>query len=175
MEQVRDGDPSALGELFERHHQSLYRFFVRMTGDRAKAEDLVQEVFVRMLKYGHTFRSSSEFGPWMFALARHAAVDLHRRARKHLSEDPEAPEQPATGPLPIETLQHAERLKHLNRALAGLSAELREALLLARFSGLKHAGIGELLGISEGAVKARVFRAVRDLKEAWRVRMEEGR
>jgi RNA polymerase sigma-70 factor (ECF subfamily) len=175
MEQVRDGDPSALGELFERHHQSLYRFFVRMTGDRVKAEDLVQEVFVRMLKYGHTFRSSSEFGPWMFALARHAAVDLHRRGRKHLSEDPEAPEQPATGPQPIEALQSAERLQQLNRALAGLSVGLRDALLLARFSELKYAEIGDLLGISEGAVKARVHRAVGELKAAYRVRTEEER
>lgn len=150
MEQVRGGNVSALGELFERHHQMLHTFFVRLVRDRAAAEDLVQEVFVRILKYGHTFRVDAEFVPWMFTLARHAAVNRHRARPRELPEDPDGPEPPASGPHPIQVLERADRMKELNRALGRLPMEARETLLLARFSGLNYVDIGKILGISEG-------------------------
>ena len=66
MGEVRDGDLGRLGELFERHHHRLFNFFLKLTRQRTAAEDLVQEVFVRMLKYRHTYRSDADFTPWMF-------------------------------------------------------------------------------------------------------------
>src|SRR5262245_30495669 len=173
MEEIRGGNVAALGELFERHHETLYGFLVRLVRDRTTADDLVQEVFVRILKYGHTFRLDSQFVPWMLTLARHAAVDFHRARPRELPEDPEAPEPVATGPQPIEALERADRMKDLNRALGRLPMETRETLLLARFSGLKYVDIAAILGISEGAVKARVHRAVGDLKKTYRA--ETGR
>ena len=79
MSQVRDGDLEKLGILFERHHVRLFIFFLRMTGDRAASEDLVQEVFVRMLKYRKSFRERGEFSAWMFALARNVSADYFGR------------------------------------------------------------------------------------------------
>jgi RNA polymerase sigma factor (sigma-70 family) len=165
MEELRGGDFRALGTLFERHHQTLYNFLFRLVRDRSAAEDLVQEVFVRILKYSHNFRAHSDFLPWMFAVARHAVVDRHRRRPRELPQDPDAPDPAASGPLPIEAREDADRRKALNRALGRLTPDVRETLLLARFSGLKYAEIGEVLGISEGAVKARVHRAMLELRK----------
>ena len=101
MGRVRDGEVALLGELFERHHQRLFHFFLRLARSRQAAEDLVQEVFVRMLKYRHTFRSESEFVPWMFTLARNAATDLYRARPKELPENPDTPEPQADLPHPV--------------------------------------------------------------------------
>src|SRR5262245_493083 len=81
MQAVRDGDLAKLGVLFERHHRSLFDFLCRVTGDRAKAEDLVQDVFVRMLKYRATYRDDGRFETWMFHLARNARADYFRLRR----------------------------------------------------------------------------------------------
>ncbi len=167
MGRVRDGDVALLGELFERHHQRLFHFFLRLARSRQAAEDLVQEVFVRMLKYRHTFRSESEFVPWMFTLARNAATDLYRARPKELPQEPDAPEPQADLPHPIAGLERAEQEGKLRRALARLDPGKREILLLARFSELKYDRIAEQYGISEGAVKVRVHRAMKELKAAF--------
>lgn len=167
MGRVRDGDVALLGELFERHHQRLFHFFLRLARSRQAAEDLVQEVFVRMLKYRHTFRSESEFVPWMFTLARNAATDLYRARPKELPQEPDAPEPEADLPHPIAGIERAEQERKLRRALARLDPARREILLLARFSELKYDRIAEQLGISEGAVKVRVHRAMKELKAAY--------
>ncbi|MEO7795020.1 MAG: RNA polymerase sigma factor [Thermoanaerobaculia bacterium] len=165
MGRVRDGEVALLGELFERHHQRLFHFFLRLARSRSAAEDLVQEVFVRMLKYRHTFRAESEFVPWMFTLARNAATDLYRARPKELPETEDTPEPEAELPHPVEALERAEQARKLQRALGRLAPERREILVLARFSELKYDRIAEMLGISEGAVKVRVHRALKELKE----------
>ncbi len=174
MGRVRDGDVALLGELFERHHQRLFHFFLRLARSRSAAEDLVQEVFVRMLKYRHTFRAESDFVPWMFTLARNAATDLYRARPKELPENEDTPEPQADLAHPIEGLERAEQSKKLQRALARLAPERRELLVLARFSELKYDRIAEMLGISEGAVKVRVHRALKELKEAFHADLASG-
>ncbi len=167
MGRVRDCEVELLGELFERHHPRLLQFFLRLVRQRTAAEDLVQEVFVRMLKYRHTFRSEASFLPWMFTLARNAATDLYRARPKELQEDPDAPEPEAPLAHPIAGLERKEQEARLRRALGRIDPAKRELLLLARFSELKYEQIAEMLGISEGAVKVRVHRALKDLKEAY--------
>jgi RNA polymerase sigma-70 factor (ECF subfamily) len=167
MARVRDGDTARLADLFERHHRRLYGFFLRLTGDRGAAEDLVQEVFVRMLKYRHTFKPGAELGPWIYALARNAAADHWRARPRELSRDPEAPEPAAELPHPLDGLERREQSARLAAALARLHPEKRELLLLARGGELRYDGIGELLGCSVGAVKLRVHRAMKDLRTAY--------
>lgn len=167
MGRVREGEIGRLGELFERHQARLHNFFLKLARRSSTAEDLVQEVFVRMLKYRHTYRPGAEFAPWMFTLARNAATDLYRARPKELQEDPEAPEPAAEGPDPVETLEHAEQVRRLRTALARLAPEKRELLVFARFSELRYEEIAEILGISVGAVKVRVHRALKDLKQAY--------
>jgi len=167
MERVRDGELAVLGELFERHSGRLHGFFLRLTGDRAAAEDLVQEVFVRMLKYRTTFRPGADFAPWMWTLARNASADLWRARPKELPENEEAPEPPSPEPGALAELERRDELERLAAALDRLPAEKREVLLLARFSDLAYDRIGELLGVSVGAVKVRVHRALRDLRTVY--------
>src|SRR5205823_11720081 len=76
---VRGGDVARLGVLFDRHHRALFDFFARMTGSRTAAEDLVQDVFFRMLKYRDTFRVESRFKAWMFRIARNAGFDHFKK------------------------------------------------------------------------------------------------
>ena len=74
MRQVRGGRTVALATLFERHHTRVYGYCLRMTGNRAAAEDLVQDVFMKMLKYKATFKDDSELVPWMFGIARNSCL-----------------------------------------------------------------------------------------------------
>ena len=167
MMRVKDGDTPELGILFERHHARLYQFCLRMTGSVALAEDLVQDVFTRMLRYRRTFRPDSRFLPWAYRLARNATND-HFRKHRH---EPPLPEE--SGPLVDETPGAQERLVEaeasalLRRALLELPEDKREVLVLSRFHSLKYQEIAELLECSEGAVKVRVHRAVKQLREVY--------
>src|SRR6202008_2396734 len=76
---VKNGDVARLGILFDRHHRALFDFFSRMTGSRTAAEDLVQDVFFRILKYRQTFCDESRFRAWMFRIARNARFDYFKR------------------------------------------------------------------------------------------------
>ncbi len=133
------------------------------------AEDLVQEVFVRVLKYRHTWRDEAEFVPWMFALARNAAVDHFRSRTRDSKRDaaalPDLTPQPAHA---VERLEELERASQLRAALDLLAPDKREVLLLARFGELKHERIAAMLGISPGAVRVRLHRALKELREAYR-------
>ena len=80
MISVRDGNMEKLGMLFERHHGRLFNYFLHLTGNRHLSEDLVQEVFVRLLKYRHTFRENSTFTAWMFQIARNVRIDYLRKS-----------------------------------------------------------------------------------------------
>ena len=128
MSRVRDGEIERLGELFERHHRRLFGFFLRLAGGGAAAEDLVQEVFVRMLKYRQTFRSDAEFAPWMFALARNAATDRWRGRPQELPVEPDAPEPAAATPHPLDGLVAGEERSRLRAASrAARAGEARAA------------------------------------------------
>lgn len=166
MARVRDGETERLAELFERHHRRLYNFFLRLVRSGAVAEDLVQEVFVRILRYRRTFRPGAEFAPWLFALARNAAADHWRRSPREIPVEPGAPEPAADLPHPLAGLERRERHGRLAAALARLDPDKRELLLLARSGEMRYERIGELLGVSEGAVKVRVHRAMKELRAA---------
>jgi RNA polymerase sigma factor (sigma-70 family) len=78
MRAVRDGDVARLGTLFERHHGAVFDFLARMTGNRAAAEDLTQDVFVRILKYRNSLRDEGSFETWLFRIARNARADYFK-------------------------------------------------------------------------------------------------
>src|SRR5687767_15977962 len=100
MQAVRDGEVGKLGVLFERHHVAVFDFLCRMTGDRTAAEDMVQDVFVRMLKYRASFRDDGRFDTWMFRIARNARADYFRvrAATPYVSADGIDPPADAPGP-----------------------------------------------------------------------------
>jgi len=167
MAEVRDGDVDKLAILFERNHKRLFNFFVRTTGSRPASEDLVQEVFMRILKYRHTFRAGSEFAPWMYQMARNASADrFERKAREPIAPwaDGELAERPAAGPSAADELVRAETAERVRAALLRLPPEKREVLVLSRYELLRYEEIAGMLGCSVGAVKLRVHRALKDLR-----------
>jgi RNA polymerase sigma-70 factor (ECF subfamily) len=163
---VRDGEVSRLGILFDRHHRALFDFFARMTGSRTVAEDLVQDVFFRILKYRATFREESRFKPWMFHIARNAGLDFYRkRQTESLLPEDGAGALPSHLPLPGHGLEQEQQNTLLECALFQLPAEKRAVPVLSRYQDLKYEQIAELMGCEVGAVKVRVHRALKELRE----------
>jgi len=163
MEEVRDGRVEKLAILFERHHIMLYNFFLRLTGNRSLSEDLVQDVFFRILKYRRTYLGQSKFSVWMYQIARHAHVDHLRKWKQEVALDEQYEGIPAPDSGPGGRLEAEIDIELLKKALDRLPLKKREILLLSRFQEMKYREIAELLGCSIGAIKTSVHRAVKDL------------
>jgi RNA polymerase sigma factor (sigma-70 family) len=163
MAQVRSGVGEMLGLLFERYQSPLFNFYLKLTGDRTISEDLVQEVFLRMLKYRQTYRTETPFRAWMYQIARNARVDYLRRKRPETSLEPEM--SPAV--VPTDTAQQSQEAALLHRALMRLPEDKREVLVLSRFQDLKYEEIAQLLDCETGTVKTRVHRALQELREIY--------
>jgi RNA polymerase sigma-70 factor (ECF subfamily) len=164
MDGVRNGDFGKLGILFERHHRALFDFLARVTGDAAAAEDLVQDVFVRVLKYRATWRGEGRFETWLFRIARNSRADYFKNRPADAPID-EAAEHPSRAPLPADTLARDRDVARLQCALMLLREDKRELIVLARYRGMKLDAIADLLGIEVGTVKVRIHRAVRELRD----------
>jgi len=166
MQKIRDGDLPKMAVLFERHHRALFRYFLRLTGNREFSEDLVQDVFFRMLKYRQSYRDGSPFTAWMYQVARNAHLD---GVQKHKGETPwlddPATEPASAEPDPAEMISRRQDLGLLRRALASLPVEKREVLVLSRFQNLKYDQIAEILACDAGTVKVRVYRAIKALSQ----------
>lgn len=161
---VRDGDLAKLGLLFDRHHLALFDFLSRMTGNRAVAEDLVQDIFMRILKYRATYRDDGRFETWLFRIARNARADYFRSRRPDDPLDDNALEIPAPAAGPAHVLEQTRNVALLKRALMQLRDDKRELIVLARYREMTHEQIAAVLGIDAGTVKVRLHRAVRDLR-----------
>ncbi len=161
---VRDGEVRQLAFLFERHHIKLYNFYLRMTGERLTSEDMVQEVFFRILKYRHTFRGDGEFAAWMYHLARNVHRDLCRKRKMEPADDMALDDLASGEPHPDEELERTQENDLLRQALGQLSVEKREILILSRYQDLRYDAIAEILGCSAEAVKVRVHRAMNELR-----------
>jgi len=167
MEQVRDGQVARLAILFERHHVMLYNFFLRLTGRRGPSEDLVQEVFVRILKYRATYRSESRFTVWLFQIARNAHADHLRKQKPEVPIEEQFEEPAGTEPPPSQRLEAEVDAALLRQALDRLPLRKREILLLSRYEDMKYKDIAQLLGCSVETIKTSVHRAVRDLRKIY--------
>ena len=164
MENVRNGDLRQLSPLFERHNIKLYNFYLRLTGDRHVSEDLVQEVFFRMLKYRHTFRGDGEFTAWMYHLARNVHKDHFKKWKNETTMSEPFEEHPASEPAPLEQFERKQEQELLQQALAKLPFEKKEILILSRYQELNYETIAGILGCSVDAVKVRVHRAMNELR-----------
>jgi RNA polymerase sigma-70 factor (ECF subfamily) len=167
MEQVRDGKVERLAVLFERHQTMLFNFFLRLTGDRAASEDLVQEVFIRILKYRAGYHGESRFVVWMYQIARNAHVDHLRKRRPEVPLDERVEATPGREPLPEDRVEADQEAALVRRALDRLPERKREILLLFRYQDLKLREIAELLGCQVGTVKVQVHRALKDLSRIY--------
>jgi RNA polymerase sigma-70 factor, ECF subfamily len=167
MAEVGAGQVARLAVLFERYHRALFRYFVSMNGDREQAEDLVQEVFFRMLRYRTSYDPAQSFTAWMYQIARNAGVDQVRKRRAAEVVDIDSFTLVSASPGPEESASRGQDLALLRRAMDQLPEDKREILVLSRFQGMKHEDIAEVLGCEVGTVKVRVYRAIRALEQIY--------
>ena len=166
---VRAGEIAKLGGLFERYHLRLYAFFVRMTNQPSLSEDLVQVVFYRILKYRHTYRDEGKFTAWIYHLARKVAADHFRKhAKTPAATDPsDLQAHPDESAAPDDNASTSDDLELLRTALARMPVEHREVLVLSRLQNVEHKEIARLMDTSVGAVKVRVHRALKELRDVY--------
>ena len=159
------GDGSAWEELVRRHTQRVYNLCYRFTGNTAEAEDLSQEVFLRIYRTLPSYRpADGAFPTWLTSVTRNLLVDHYRRTRHdrmtHSIDDamPQLEEKHSPARSPDRLAQAAELSAQLQRALARLSPELREAVILRDLQSLEYAETRTVLQVPEGTVKSRINR-----------------
>lgn len=167
MNKVKNGDLSHMGILFERHHKVLFGYFYRLTGNASKSEDMMQNVFFRLLKYRNTFRNEGKFVYWMYAVARNVSNDGFRKSDLlSFTEDLTlVEEEPSDSLNREEELVQKERQQHLKIALQQLGPEQKEAIVMSKYQGFKYHEIAKIVGVSESAIKARIRRGMMELKK----------
>lgn len=167
MARVSAGQMEAAGILFERYRGPIYGFFLRLCSDRALSEDLAQSVFERLLRYRRSYREGMPFRAWIFQIARHVRVDQLKKKKAGTSPVELSPARLQDPTDPGLSLERKEEVTRLLRALDALPETQRELLVLTRFQHLKYREVAQMLSLSEGAVKVRVFRAMQALREAF--------
>lgn len=165
MEAVKNGDLSQATQLFERYHVRIFNFLLRMTAHREVAEDLAQNVFVRLLKYRHTYKRGLPFKAWIYQLARNSFSDHYQQVKKQRWV-PLAPGTEMKDEL-HEALEQEELERKLISALARLDDDSRELLVLTRFQHLKYEEVAGLLGLTVANVKVKVHRAIGHLRNIY--------
>lgn len=164
VRRAKRGDPSALTEIYDRCQPAIYRYVFFQVGDAAVAEDLTGEVFVRMVEKidGFTYRGHPIRG-WLYAIARNLVTDHHRRAARSLSLSPDDDlADPADAPEDIFEEQAVQR--RLADAIAHLTPDQRQVILLRFIEGLDNETTARIMGKTVGAVKALQHRALAALR-----------
>ena len=163
------GDNSAWEGLLRAYSRKLYNLCYRFTGRAAEAEDLTQEVFIKVFQTLKTYDAAQGiFSTWIHRVARNHLVDHYRRTRREramsLDEEPEVlEERPAPGAGPGARVESRERKELLQRGLNQLSPDLREAVILRDLHDLDYVEIAQVLGVPEGTVKSRINRGRMEL------------
>ncbi len=166
MLKVKSGDLDKLGLLYERHKKRLFGFFYNLGNNPSVSEDLVQNVFVRIVKYRSSFTGEGMFVAWMFRMARNVNYDHHKKmAKENISLNVTSEELGE----PIEDgfnegIEKEGNSILLRRALAKLSDDKRELLIMSKYRGLKFKELAEFMGCTEGTAKVRVHRALKELR-----------
>lgn len=175
LSRVAAGDAEAFAVLVESHQERLLRLCERLLGDSEEARDAAQEVFLKAYRKAGDVRPGGQVYTWLYRIAvNHCLNRLRRRRLVRFTrlggplepDGPETPElDPADGaPSPEEALSSRRRWAATRRAIESLPANQRAVLVLIRFEGLSYREAAEVLGVTEGAVESRLFRAMRRLE-----------
>jgi RNA polymerase sigma-70 factor (ECF subfamily) len=166
MLRVARGDRRAFASLFDRHHRGVAQFAFRFVGDRSRAEELTQDIFVKLYRNASRYRPSAKFKTFLYRVAANHCLNETRRGEyrvKHVSdgaEESQSLDLPAPeAERPDHQLAGQELESVVGSALALLSERERTAFTLCRFEGMAYRDIAEVLEASESAVKSLIHRA----------------
>lgn len=163
------GDEEAFDDLVGRHQVALVNFFHKMLWNYHAAEDLAQEVLVKLYKCRESYEPRAKFTTFLYRIARNCAIDHLRKTRRERgvlsldvhSDDAIAHEQAG----PAETADQNEQTAAVRAAIEALPEDHRLVLVLSEVQGLKYAQISEVLGVPVGTVKSRMHNAIKKLRD----------
>lgn len=173
IDRVLSGDTEAFEALVLEHQNKVYSLALRMVGNEEDARDMAQEAFIRAFSSLTGFRGDSKFSVWLYRLTSNICIDfLRSRAKKRTvsmtwtddeGDDAGELEIPDERFSPEEQFDRTSIRESVQRGLDSLSPQYREILVLREINGLSYEEIGRVLGIEEGTVKSRIFRARKKL------------
>jgi RNA polymerase sigma factor (sigma-70 family) len=167
MTEAIAGDLDKFGILYARYKIPLYAYFFKLTGGRVQSsEDLVHNVFYRMLKYRNQYKGEGSFAGWLFTIAHNVGIDFHRNEKREVYQHVEVKDTHSWTE-ENRDLEKEERSRLLLRALSRLNPAEREILILSKMDCLKYKEIAEILKCKENAVKIKIFRSLNKLREIY--------
>jgi len=172
MLRVREGDKTSFGLLLARHRAPVVNFLYRMVQNQAVAEELAQEVFLRVYKSRSSYEPSAKFTTWLFRIATHLALNWirdNKKEKRQASLDEPAGEGmerqvPDGRPSVEQDLLLATRAREIRRVVEELPEKQRAAVLMHKFEGLDYQQIAKVLQCSDSALKSLLFRAYQTLR-----------
>jgi RNA polymerase sigma-70 factor (ECF subfamily) len=177
MLRVKDGDEQSFGVLLEKHRSPVIHFVYRMVQDRAVAEELSQEVFLRVYRSRGTYEPTARFTTWLFRIATHLALNWLRDGRNERGHqrldapmksekdgDMPAREVSDRKPSAEQRMVYETRLQEVRGAIALLPEKQRAAVLMHKYEEMEYSQIANVLECSESAVKSLLFRAYETLR-----------
>ncbi|UJH68820.1 RNA polymerase sigma factor [Allomuricauda sp. SCSIO 65647] len=159
MQEVAQGNLEMLRILFDRHHLHVFNFLYKMSGDKMLSEDLTQDVFYKVIKYRSSYKNG-RFLSWLFTIARNS-LKTHFTRNKEMHTDLEQ--------LADQTIEEKNDEAHsqLHLALSKLETSDREVIILNRFHEIRYQELAEIMGSTTGAMKTKVSRAMKKLKNIY--------
>jgi RNA polymerase sigma-70 factor (ECF subfamily) len=160
----REGEEKAFEEILERHERMVLSLAMSITGNREAAEDLAQEVFLRLFRQLPTYRPEAKISTWLYRVTLNLGSNYRRKAARESAVEIDPETLPARE-TPEGLLLRGETERELQEALAKLPRREREVFLLRGLRRLSVAEVAEILGVREGTVKATYFHAVEKVRE----------
>ena len=165
VRQIQSGEAAAFDELMRRYKRPIVNFVFRMLGNAQDADEIAQDVFVRVYQNLDTYRSETKFSTWLFALARNAAIDRLRWRARHPTESIESAPEISASSGTAEDVSAREIGEQIAAAVAKLPDDQRTAIVLAEYHGMSYAEIAAVMRCSEKSVESRLYRAKQALRE----------
>lgn len=172
MLRVKDGDGASFGVLLEKHRSPVVHFLYRMVQNSAVAEELAQEVFLRVYRSRGTYEPTAKFTTWLFRIATHLALNAlrdnrHERLQDRLDDDSsDMPVRQVSDNRPSveQSMVYQAKLAEVRRAISALPEKQRAAVLMHKYEEMEYSQIAKVLNCSESAVKSLLFRAYEALR-----------
>jgi RNA polymerase sigma factor (sigma-70 family) len=163
MLNVKNGNLSGMAVLFERYHLRLFNFFLKMGLKREASQDLTQNLFYRMIKYRHSYRTGSSVKSWIYQIARNLHADYCNQQKKDYDLFMQTETYPDVTADLTEVFPE-EDFERLEKAFSKLNNAQKEIIVLSRYQGLKYEEISSLINQSVPAIKVAMHRAMKQLK-----------